>query len=183
MSFARTHIHLKPIHTFRPGTVAFLILLFIASYSHSMLLIPMDDSQTDHLKAYGLTFAMLKAGAKVYWLLNYKCGSFATDDSREFELKARLAGVEIQRISTEEWAGILDVIENSNMEKVTLEKAPRIAVYKSPFSLPWDDAVVLALEYADIPFDKVYDKEVLAGKLSEYDWLHLHHEDFTGQYS
>ncbi len=163
--------------------ISFLIVLLLAFYSHSMLLIPMDDSQTDHLKAYGLTFTMLKAGAKVYWLLNYKCGSFATDDSREFELKARLAGVEIQHISTEEWAGILDVIENGNMEKVTLEKAPRIAVYKSPFSLPWDDAVVLALEYADIPFDKVYDKEVLAGKLAEYDWLHLHHEDFTGQYS
>jgi hypothetical protein len=143
----------------------------------------MDDSQTDHLKAYGLVYKMLKAGAKVYWLLNYRCGSFATDDSREFELKARLDGVEIMHVSTQEWAGILDVIESSNMERVTLEKAPRIAVYSPPTEMPWDDAVVLALTYADIPFDKVYDREVVTGKLSDYDWLHLHHEDFTGQYS
>ncbi|HMD69526.1 MAG TPA: hypothetical protein VKF42_11645 [Chitinivibrionales bacterium] len=163
--------------------LAFLALLAGAVNCFPMLLVPMDDSQTDHLKAYGLAYKMLKAGAKVYWLLNYKCGSFAADDSREFELKARLDGVEITHISTQEWAGILEVIENSNMERVTLEKAPRIAVYSPPTEKPWDDAVVLALTYADIPFDKVYDKEVVAGKLSEYDWLHLHHEDFTGQYS
>jgi hypothetical protein len=160
-----------------------IIALVAAFNCCGMLLVPMDDSQTDHLKAYGLAYKMLKAGAKVYWLLNYKCGSFATDDSREFELKARLDGVEIAHISTQEWAGVLDVIENGNMERVTLEKAPRIAVYTPPTAPPWDDAVTLALTYADIPFDKVYDKEVLAGKLSEYDWLHLHHEDFTGQYS
>jgi hypothetical protein len=162
------------------------VIFFIAisvSASHSMLLIPMDDTQTDHLKAYGLAYKMLKAGAKVYWLLNYKCGAFVTNDSREFELKARMDGVEIRNITPVEWAGILEVIENSNMEKVTLEKAPRIAVYTPPFAPPWDDAVTLVLTYADIPFDKVYDREALGGRLSDYDWLHLHHEDFTGQYS
>jgi hypothetical protein len=171
------------IPAFKHGVISFLLIFLIVSYSHSMLLIPMDDSQTDHLKAYGLTYKMLKAGAKVYWLLNYKCGAFVTGDSREFELKARMDGVEIQTITPVEWAGILEVIENSNMEKVTLEKAPRVAVYTPPYAPPWDDAVTLALTYADIPFDKVYDKEVFAGKLSDYDWLHLHHEDFTGQYS
>jgi hypothetical protein len=165
----------------------FLIIILIAAIfilpAHSMLLIPMDDSQTDHLKAYGLTYKMLKAGAKVYWLLNYQCGSFVTENSREFELKARMDGVEVKTITPGEWADILEVIENSNMERVTLEKAPRIAIYTPPTSLPWDDAVTLALTYADIPYEKIYDKEVLTGKLTDYEWLHLHHEDFTGQYS
>ncbi len=167
---------------FSTCAAAFAVLL-AACRCCAMLLVPMDDSQTDHLKAYGLAYKMLKSGAKVYWLLNYRGGSFATDDSREFELKARLDGVEISAISTQEWAGILDVVENNNMERVTLEKAPRIAVYSPPTEMPWDDAVILALTYADIPFDKVYDKDVLTGRLKDYDWLHLHHEDFTGQYS
>jgi hypothetical protein len=158
-----------------------IVLLWATSYA--MLLIPMDEAQTDHLKAYGVVFKRLKAGSKVYWLLNYRSGSFAADDSREFELSALKDGVAITKISTTEWADILSTIENGNMERVTLEKAPRIAVYTPPTKLPWDDAVTLALTYADIPYDKIYDKEVLTGKLSEYDWLHLHHEDFTGQYS
>jgi len=148
-----------------------------------MLFIPMDDAQSDHLKAYGVVYKALKGGVKAYWLLNYRGGSFAIDDSREVELAARRDGVAIASISSADYAGILDVIENSNMEKVTLEKAPRIAVYTPLSKLPWDDAVMLALTYADIPYDKVYDKEVLTGRLAEYDWLHLHHEDFTGQYS
>jgi hypothetical protein len=161
----------------------FLAILMLYAAAHAMLLIPMDESQTDHLKAYGVVFRHLKAGSKVYWLLNYRCGSFAADDSREFELSALKEGVAISKISNTEWADILQTIESSNMERVTLEKAPRIAVYTPPTKLPWDDAVTLALTYADIPYDKVYDKEVLSGKLSDYDWLHLHHEDFTGQYS
>jgi hypothetical protein len=160
-----------------------LIILVICATVDAMLLIPMDEAQTDHLKAYGVVFRHLKAGFKVYWLLNYRCGSFAADDSREFELSALKEGVAISKISNTEWADILQTIESSNMERVTLEKAPRIAVYTPPTKLPWDDAVTLALTYADIPYDKVYDKEVLSGKLSDYDWLHLHHEDFTGQYS
>jgi hypothetical protein len=158
-------------------------IMIFANAAWAMMLIPMDAGQTDHLKAYGLAYRMLKAGAKVYWLLNYRAGSFAFEDSREFELKARMDGIEIKKISNVEWAGILEEIENNNMERVTLEKAPRIAVYTPPAKLPWDDAVTLALTYADIPYAKIYDKDVLTGKLSDYDWLHLHHEDFTGQYS
>ncbi len=149
----------------------------------AMLLIPMDEAQTDHLKAYGIVYNALKRGTKAYWLLNYRGGSFALDDSREAELAARRAGVAVGTISPAQYAGILETIENNNMEKVTLEKAPRIAVYTPSSKLPWDDAVTLALTYADIPYDKVYDREVLAGRLADYDWLHLHHEDFTGQYS
>ncbi|MBD3346099.1 MAG: asparagine synthetase B [Chitinivibrionales bacterium] len=148
-----------------------------------MIFIPMDDTQTDHLKSYGLVYKMLEDGNKVYWCLNYRGGSFVAEDSRKFELKARVDGIEIKTISPADWARILETIDNNNMEKVTLEKSPKIAVYTPPNKLPWDDAVTLALTYADIPYNKVYDEEVLGGKLSEYDWLHLHHEDFTGQYS
>jgi len=158
-------------------------IVLLCATAYGMLLIPMDESQTDHLKAYGVVFRHLKAGSKVYWLLNYRCGSFAADDSRDFELSALKEGVAITKISNTEWADILSTVESSNMERVTLEKAPRIAVYTPPTKLPWDDAVTLALTYADIPYDKIYDRELLTGKLSDYDWLHLHHEDFTGQYS
>lgn len=147
------------------------------------MLIPMDNSQTDHLKAYGIVYKMLQAGLRVYWLLNYRGGSFAIDDSPEFELKSRVAGVQIEKIGTGDWNAVQSIIQENNMEKVFLEKSPKIAVYTPPGKLPWDDAVTLALTYADIPYDKIYDKEVVSGKLSSYDWLHLHHEDFTGQYS
>jgi hypothetical protein len=130
-----------------------------------------------------LVYSILQNGNKVYWLLNYRCGAFAVDDSKKNELKARESGVTIEEISNTQWVRILETIENSNMEKVTLEKPPKIAVYTPPTTMPWDDAVTLALTYADIPYKKVYDKEVLDGTLSNYDWLHLHHEDFTGQYS
>jgi len=158
-------------------------MLFYLCPSEGMILIPMDETQTDHLKAYGVVYNALKAGVKSYWLLNYRGGSFAIDDSREVELRAGRYGVFIERMTNAGFAGILEVIENNNMEKVTLEKSPKIAVYIPPGALPWDDAVTLALTYADIPYDTVYDREVVAGKLSDYDWLHLHHEDFTGQYS
>ena len=163
-----------------------LVLLALAAASplHALLLIPMDDAQTDHLKAYGIVYKMLKSGVKVYWLLNFRGGSFAAEVAgKNYEVQARAAGVSAGVISNGDWANVLETIKNSNMEKVTLEKAPRIAVYTPPEKLPWDDAVTLALVYADIPYDKVYDKEVVTGKLSNYDWLHLHHEDFTGQYS
>lgn len=161
----------------------FLSLFLFISDAHPMLLVPMDDAQTDHLKAYGLVYSTLKTGAKVYWLLNYRCGSFVTENAVDVELKARISGITIETISNAQWAAVLGTVENGNMEKVTLEKVPKIAVYTPTSTLPWDDAVTLALTYADIPYSKVYDKEVLTGKLSEYDWLHLHHEDFTGQYS
>lgn len=150
----------------------------------AMLLIPMDDAQTDHLKAYGIVYKMLKKGVRVYWLLNYRGGSFAAEtQDNEFDLVCRETGVAAGDVGATDWADILETIKTSNMEKVTLEKAPKIAVYTPPEQPPWDDAVTLALAYADIPYEKVYDKEVLTGKLSNYDWLHLHHEDFTGQYS
>ncbi len=158
------------------------IAVFFAPAS-ALLLIPMDNSQNDHLKAYGLVYSMLNNGNKVYWLLNYRCGAFVTNALKRDELKARESGISFEEITNTQWASILETIENSNMEKVTLEKPPKIAVYTPPTTMPWDDAVTLALTYADIPYAKVYDKEVLSGGLSNYDWLHLHHEDFTGQYS
>jgi len=160
-----------------------LWLLVLPSTAPALLLVPMDDTQADHLKAYGVVYHALKAGSKVYWLLNFRGGSFVTDEEQQHVLKTRIMGVTIESISAAQWGQIIEVIENANMEKVTLEKAPDIAVYTPPGKLPWDDAVTLALTYAEIPYDKVYDREVLTGKLSDYDWLHLHHEDFTGQYS
>jgi len=148
-----------------------------------MMFIPMDNSQADHLKAYGLVYRMLKDGLKVYWLLNYRGGSFAAEESQKFTLESRVQGVTASSISAADWSRVLETISNANMEKVTLEKAPDIAVYTPPEKLPWDDAVTMVLAYAEIPYDKVYDKEVVTGKLDDYDWLHLHHEDFTGQYS
>ncbi|MCX7725920.1 MAG: hypothetical protein N2053_03610 [Chitinispirillaceae bacterium] len=143
----------------------------------------MDEKQNDHLKAYGVVYSVLSGGNKVYWLLNYRGGSFALYESPASLLLARKAGVSIINISEDEWEEIKKIISENNMEKVTLEKAPKIAVYTPPEKLPWDDAVTLALTYAEIPYDKVYDKEVVTGELKKYDWLHLHHEDFTGQYS
>jgi hypothetical protein len=173
------------MHNSRRGS--FFVVFFMASVLwgtvHAMLLIPMDEVQTDHLKAYGVIYSMLENGGKVYWLLNYRCGSFVADASKDNELLARKAGVSVEQITLTQWGSILETVETSNMEKVTLEKSPKIAVYTPTATMPWDDAVTLALTYAGIPYDKVYDKEVLGGKLSEYDWLHLHHEDFTGQYS
>ena len=163
--------------------LVFIAFFLVNSSAHSMLLIPMDEAQTDHLKAYGVVYSILQNGNKVYWLLNYRCGSFATDQSKDSELKARESGISVESITTTQWATILETIDNGNMEKVTLEKTPKIAVYTPPTTMPWDDAVTLALTYAEIPYAKVYDKEALTGKLTDYDWLHLHHEDFTGQYS
>ena len=167
-------------------TVKYALLLLTAltvNVRASMLFIPMDNSQADHLKAYGVVYHMVSDGARVYWLLNYRGGSFVAENGDKYRVKARAAGVESRSIGSGDWAAILDVLETNNMEKVVLEKSPKIAVYTPEGKRPWDDAVTLALTYAEIPFDKVYDREVLTGKLSDYDWLHLHHEDFTGQYS
>lgn len=159
------------------------ILLAAPVMCRAMMLVPMDDTQTDHLKAYGMVYRMLADGYKVYWLLNYRGGSFASDESQKYTIEARAKGIVSQSVSPAEWARILETIQNANMEKVTLEKAPKIAVYTPPEKLPWDDAVTMVLAYAEIPYDKVYDREVVTGQLSKYEWLHLHHEDFTGQYS
>jgi hypothetical protein len=146
------------------------------------MLVYMDGAQNDHLRAYGVTYWALSKGYKASWLLNYRGGSFLIDDAPEVEEKANLMGVSFTRITPTDYANILSVIANSNMDEVKLEKAPRVAVYTPPEVDPWDDAVTMVLTYADIPFDKIYDPDVLAGALDNYDWLHLHHEDFSGQY-
>jgi len=144
----------------------------------------MDQVQTNHLKAYGLIFNALKNGQTAQWLLNYRGGSFLIASSESVRRDALIKGVFIEAISNAKAAAITAEIERAdvNMAVVPLEKAPRIAVYTPQQALPWDDAVTLALTYAEVPYDKVWDREVLQGQLSKYDWLHLHHEDFTGQY-
>ncbi len=146
------------------------------------ILIPMDLTQNDHLKAYGIAYWVLTRGINVEWLLNYRGGSFLFTDTPVFREECQLRGVTYELKNGAEVNAIYAEIEENNMERVLLEKAPRIAVYTPPTSQPWDDAVTLAMNYAEIKYDKVYDREVLDGKLSDYDWLHLHHEDFTGQY-
>ena len=148
----------------------------------SYLLVPMDLTQTNHLRAYGHAFHCLQAGEKVTWLLNYRGGSFLLGDNSRARLDAQLLGVSFETIGEGEVASIREVVAQENMDEVLLETPPRIAVYSPPNMQPWDDAVTLALTYADVPFAVIYDEEVLSGKLGEYDWLHLHHEDFTGQY-
>jgi hypothetical protein len=146
------------------------------------LLIPMDLGQSDHLRAYGVVFNGLSAGIKFQWLLNYRGGSFLTDRNDQVEDLCKLRGVSFAPVSDGELAEIAAQIEGANMERIELEKAPKLAVYVPPTHDPWDDAVRLALDYAGVPYATLWDEEVLAGALSQYDWLHLHHEDFTGQY-
>ena len=144
----------------------------------------MDLQQTDHLKAYGIAYWALTRGLEIDWLLNYKGGSFMLDNYDLVATECRIRGVLFEPISGGQAAQIYSEVqsEESNMDVVRLEKAPKVAVYVPPGFQPWDDAVTLALEYAEIPYDKLWDDEVMKGKLAEYDWLHLHHDDFTGQY-
>jgi hypothetical protein len=153
-----------------------------AGVAEAKILVPMDDAQTDHLKAYGLTFWALQKGQRAEWLLNYRGGSFLLGDDAVVEREANVRGVAFKRIGGADEATIRATIADENMETVILEKAPKVAVYIPPNTPPWDDAVTLALEYADIPYTKLWDEEVLRGDLAKYDWLHLHHEDFTGQH-
>ena len=166
--------------------VIFLLVLLTGFHlaAQQKLLIPMDLKQTDHLKAYGIAFWALQHGIQVDWLLNYRGGSFMFDYFSTEETECRIRGVAFEVLSGSDAARIYAEIadENTNMDAVRLEKVPKIAVYVPPDFKPWDDAVTLALEYAEIPYTKVWDDDVLHGKLSEFDWLHLHHEDFTGQY-
>jgi hypothetical protein len=142
----------------------------------------MDDTQTDHLRAYGLVYWALARGLHGEWLLNYRGGSFFLPDDQAIPGEAAVRGVSIQIIDEASVAQIMAEIADNNMESVKLETPPRVAVYVPPSAPPWDDAVQLALDYAQIPYTKLWDAEVLDGKLEQYDWLHLHHEDFTGQY-
>ncbi len=153
--------------------------------SAAKIFIPMDaDGQANHIKAYGVAFAALKLGVSVDWLLNYKGGSFGMDQVDVMERMCKLRGVTYQIVSDAQYGGMLNEIANPdfNGDIIKLEKPPKIGVYTPPNKEPWDDAVTLVLTYAEIPFDKLYDDELLADNLAKYDWLHLHHEDFTGQY-
>lgn len=147
------------------------------------LLVPMDDQQADHLKAYGLTYRALARGGKGEWLLNYRAGSFLLPGDGGTERDAALSGVTALPVDQAAVFEIRAEIRDANMDAVPLEKAPKVAVYVPPNAAPWDDAVTMALQYAGIAYEKVWDEEVLGEKLPTYDWLHLHHEDFTGQYS
>ncbi len=167
----------------RVVALAVLVVLAAPTRGSGQLLVPMDDAQENHLKAYGLAYKVLAAEERADWLLNYRDGSFIIPDMPAVRRMAALMGVAVEPVGPVEIARIRAKIESSNMEMVPLERAPRVAVYTPPNSSPWDDAVTLALEYAEIPYETVWDAEVLLGRLSDFDWLHLHHEDFTGQYS
>jgi hypothetical protein len=163
--------------------VALALLLGLwPGIASAKILVPMDGTQTDHLRAYGLTYWALSRGLHGEWLLNYRGGSFLLPDDPSIASEAVIRGVSTQPVNDAAVAQIMAEIADNNMEVMKLETAPRVAVYVPPSAPPWDDAVQLALDYAQIPYTKIWDAEVLDGKLSEYDWIHLHHEDFTGQY-
>ena len=162
------------------GLVLFPFLVF----AQAKILIYMDLKQTDHLKAYGITYHALARGEDVDWLLNYRGGSFMLDYTKQSADECLVDGVGFNALTTAQSAAIYSSVQSpdNNMSVVRLEKAPKIAVYVPPGFRPWDDAVTLALDYAKIPYTKIWNDEILRGDLSKYDWLHLHHEDFTGQY-
>jgi hypothetical protein len=164
-----------------------LVLFFLLASTWmraSYILIPMDTEQKNHLKAYGIAYWTLKHDVEVQWLLNYRGGSFMIKEAKEISNECNIRGVSFELIADSRAASILTEIADPevNMETVKLEKAPKVAVYSPKLKQPWDDAVTLVLTYAEIPYDVVYDEEILQEKLPLYDWLHLHHEDFTGQY-
>jgi len=158
------------------------IILFIQILLGQKILIPMDIDQRDHLKAYGVTFWILERNINVEWLLNYRGGSFLADTNSDIEKECLVRGVNYELINATDALSIYGEIEQNNMDVVLLEKPPKIAIYSPPSKQPWDDAVTLALTYAEVPYETLWDDEVFQSNLEEYDWLHLHHEDFTGQY-
>ncbi len=165
-----------------------LFLIFFSSLAVSLqaayLLIPMDERQENHLKSYGVAYWSIEQSIEVEWLLNYRGGSFMIPFHEVIDQECKIRGVSTELINDSKRLQILDGIAQPeiNQEVIKLIKAPRIAVYAPEGKQPWDDAVMLALEYAEIPYDQIYDREIIEGKLVDYDWLHLHHEDFTGQY-
>jgi len=160
---------------------SFLFLAGAGTARAQHLLVPMDDAQANHLKAYGVTFTALVDGVRSEWLLNYRGGSFLLPDVPNLRRAAALAGVTFEAVGPDRVQEMRREISEGNMDAVPLEKAPRIAVYTPPDSPPWDDAVTLALTYAGIKYEKIWDDDVLDTDLSQFDWIHLHHEDFTGQ--
>jgi hypothetical protein len=173
---------------FNPGfftaTFLFFLLLMSGMVRAAYILIPMDETQKNHLKAYGIAYWVLTKEVEVDWLLNYRGGSFMFAYAKPFEDECNIRGVSYQVVADAQYSAILLEISDQqvNMENVKLHKAPRVAVYSPKNKLPWDDAVTLVLTYAEIPYDVLYDEEIISGVLPLYDWLHLHHEDFTGQY-
>ena len=162
-----------------------IFLIFISVFQFGLsqkILIPMDQSQKNHLKAYGVAFWTLEQEINVEWILNYRGGSFMIDSYQEVERECRVRGISYEIIGVDKTLLIYNEVETKNMDVVLLEKAPKIAIYTPPNKQPWDDAVTLALSYAEVPYQTLWDEEVFNGSLEEYDWLHLHHEDFTGQY-
>ena len=161
----------------------FLIFIFVSQFVFTQkILIPMDQSQKNHLKAYGVAFWTLEQEINVEWILNYRGGSFMIDSYPEVERECRVRGISYEIIGVDKTLIIYNEVETKNMDVVLLEKAPKIAIYTPPNKQPWDDAVTLALSYAEVPYQTLWDEEVFNGSLEQYDWLHLHHEDFTGQY-
>lgn len=161
-----------------------MLLLMLHSVQAAFLLIPMDEKQTNHLKAYGITFWALEQGIEVKWLLNYRGGSFLIQHQQTIASECLVRGVSYEILADGQANNLLSDIarEEVNQDAVSMQKAPKIAVYSPPNKQPWDDAVTLVLTYAEIKFDVIYDEEILNGKLKDYEWLHLHHEDFTGQF-
>ncbi len=166
------------------GILLLIILNIGISAKAAYIMIPMDETQTNHLKAYGIAYWILTKDVSLDWMLNYKGGSFMVKHLQVFENECIIRGVSYQVISDAQANDILNVIASpsSNMDVMKLEKFPKIAVYSPKSKQPWDDAVTLVLTYAEIPYDVIFDDEIMGDKLPQYDWLHLHHEDFTGQY-
>lgn len=165
--------------------ILIFLLLFVSVYTHAAyILIPMDEDQQNHLKSYGIAYYVLQNGVAAKWLLNYRGGSFLIEYNKAIENECIIRGVSYETIADAKAQLILTEIarEDVNMDALKLDKAPKIAVYSPKDKLPWDDAVTLVLTYAEIPYDVIYDAEIVNGELNKYDWLHLHHEDFTGQY-
>ena len=162
----------------------FFLLLLSFQAKANFLIIPMDESQKNHLKSYGVAYKALSKEYEVDWMLNYQGGAFAMSYSKEIETICRLKGVSYYIVTPSQYSQVLEEISapSVNQDVVKLQKVPKIAVYSPKNKLPWDDAVTLVLTYAEIPYDIVYDQEVMNDVLPLYDWLHLHHEDFTGQY-
>jgi hypothetical protein len=167
----------------RISVLAVALLVVASPLSAQWILVPMDPGQHNHLRAYGLTYWVLEHGQKAEWLLNYRGGSFLLPESQDIRREAALRGVSIESMDAPSEARMRATIASSNMDAVPLERAPKIAIYTPPNAEIWDDAVTMALEYAGIPYETIWDPEVLGGELSDYEWIHLHHEDFTGQYS
>jgi len=168
----------------KASVVAAVVITAIARpLSAQYLLVPMDDGQRNHLKAYGVTYLALQTGQKAEWFLNYRGGAFLLPDRADLRRRAALDGVSVEPITDAGVSAARAEIAGGNMDVVVLERAPKIAIYRPVNQPPWDDAVTLALTYAGIEFSSVWDDEVLTGDLSKYDWVHLHHEDFTGQFN